>query len=118
MRSASLGLIMLLVAACAGTNFQWSTVQQLKPGASFDDVCQELGSRPQQVTYKEDGSFVAGWGYGDLFGGAKAVSLRFDKDRRYVGLASTWSPYAAPLNAVQEKQAADFMVPHGEGEQQ
>src|SRR5258706_6989438 len=89
------------LASCVGTNFSWSTVQNLQPGATFDQVCRDLGGKPQQVAYKEDGSFVAGWGYGDFIGRAKAVNLRFDREGRYVGIAGTWSPYGAGVAGTQ-----------------
>lgn len=75
MLRAILLALTLTVSACAGTNFNWDTARQIKPGMTEQEVTALMG-RPYLV--KSAGSQVTWvWSHANALGASKAVSVVF-----------------------------------------
>lgn len=69
---------LLLLTACAGTNFKWENVNRLKPGMSKARVTKIMGE-PYMRTVNPNGE-VWVWSHSQAFGETKAVSVVFKND--------------------------------------
>jgi len=65
----------IVLAACAGTNFKWEDTEKIQNGMSEEEVVSILG-KPRTRSQSGNVSSLM-WVYATAFGGGKAVAYRF-----------------------------------------
>lgn len=68
-------LFLLLLSACAGTQFDWANARQIKTGMTEQDVTAIMGA--PYLVKSQNGAITWVWSYADAFSGSKAVSVVF-----------------------------------------
>jgi SmpA / OmlA family len=64
-----------LLAACAGTSFDWSQARQIQPGMTEAEVTKVMG-KPYSVTSSAKG-LIWVWAYTGSFSGTRTMSVVF-----------------------------------------
>lgn len=75
LRAVPLIVATLLISACAGTPFDWSSARQIKTGMTEQQVTAIMG--PPFLVKSQHGGVTWVWSYADAFSGAKTVSAVF-----------------------------------------
>lgn len=65
----------LLLSACAGTPFDWSSARQIKTGMTEQQVSAIMG--PPYLVKSQRNGVTWVWSYADAFSGTKTVSVVF-----------------------------------------
>lgn len=68
-------LSIVLLTACAGTNFEWDNARQIKAGMTEQEVTNIMGA--PYLVRSESGKLTWVWSYANTFDGVKTVSVIF-----------------------------------------